>query len=335
LNGPAHRTRIERVVLVVADLEQAERDYVGTLGFTVENRETVGPELIQALRLHGRHGRHPLLPRGRFGLRSAVPPGAGGRRSSLRLGREHVDLVEFARTGRRYPTGSTSTDLWFQHFAIVVDDMEDAYRRVTASDRFRPISRSGPIQLPVASGGVVAFKFRDSDGHPLELLAFTEGRSRDSWRGRPASGPFLGIDHTAMSVADMDTSLGFYSAVLGLSARTCNENGGREQGSLDDVDDVSVRVAQLEPELDAPRLQLLHYRAGSRRPIPRDTASNDIAATHCELRVKALDPLLGALDERGEPVAPEHLVRHRDGTRSTLITSPDGHRILVREDATA
>ena len=80
--------------------------------------------------------------------------------------------------GRPYPPDSTSTDLWFQHMAIIVNDMRDAYQRVMANRRFRPISRHGPVRLPGNSGAVTAFKFRDHDGHPLELLAFPEDVSR-------------------------------------------------------------------------------------------------------------------------------------------------------------
>ena len=79
---------------------------------------------------------------------------ARGRRSLLRLGRERIELLEFtAAAGRPYPPGSTSTDLWFQHMAIVVNDMRHAYQQVMANRRFRPISRHGPVRLPDDSGG--------------------------------------------------------------------------------------------------------------------------------------------------------------------------------------
>ena len=124
---------------------------------------------------------------------------ARGRRSLLRLGRERIELLEFTDSaGRPYPPDSTSTDLWFQHMAIVVNDMTDAYQRVMANRRFRPISRNGPVRLPDSSGGVTAFKFRDHDGHPLELLAFPEGRVPGAWRTANGTGSFLGVDHTAI-----------------------------------------------------------------------------------------------------------------------------------------
>lgn len=66
-------------------------------------------------------------------------------RSSLRLGREQSELLEFTDSaGRPYPPDSTSTDLWFQHMAIVVTDMPYAHRRVLANRGFRPISRNDP-----------------------------------------------------------------------------------------------------------------------------------------------------------------------------------------------
>jgi hypothetical protein len=49
---------------------------------------------------------------------------------------------------------------------------------------------------------VTAFKFRDHDGHPLELLAFPEGRVPGPGRTANGTGPFLGVDHTAIAVRD-------------------------------------------------------------------------------------------------------------------------------------
>lgn len=40
-------------------------------------------------------------------------------------------------------------------------------------------------RLPESSGGVTAFKFRDPDGHPLELLAFPDGKVPSRWGAQP------------------------------------------------------------------------------------------------------------------------------------------------------
>jgi len=305
---------IDRVTLIVSDLDRAEDDYVTTFGCTVEHRADIEPALTGAL---------------------CVPP-ARGRRSLLRMGRERIELLEFTDSaGRPYPPGSTSTDLWFQHMAIVVSDMACAYQRVMANRRFRPISRDGPVRLPENSGGVTAFKFRDQDGHPLELLAFPEGRVPGEWRNANRTGSFLGVDHTAIAVSDSASSAGFFRSVFGFSVGTRTENRGLEQAALDDVDDVDVSVTRLAVDLPAPRLELLHYHVGTRRPIPRDTANNDIVATHCAVRVGSLGAIAAALARRGTPLADHDLMILHGGIRAALVSGPDGHRFLVEERAGA
>ena len=305
---------IDRVTLIVSDLDRAEDDYVKTFGGSVEQRGDIDPALIGVLCVR--------QPR--------------GRRSSLRLGRERIELLEFTDSaGRPYPPDSTSTDLWFQHLAIVVTDMRDAYQQVMANRRFRPISRNGPVRLPGNSGGVTAFKFRDRDGHPLELLAFPDGRVPGEWRSANGTGPFLGVDHTAIAVRDTARSARFFGSVFGFSTGTRTENRGPEQADLDDVDDVHVSVTRLAPDLPAPRLELLHYHVGTRRPIPRNTASNDIVATHCVIRVASLDATAAALARRGTPLADDDLMLLHGGIRAALVSGPDGHRFLAEERAAA
>jgi catechol 2,3-dioxygenase-like lactoylglutathione lyase family enzyme len=305
---------IDRITLIVSDLDRAEEDYVGTFGCRVEQRADIEPSLTRVLCIRR----------------------ARGRRSLLRLGRERVELLEFTDSaGRPYPPDSTSTDLWFQHMAIIVNDMTRAHQRVMANRRFRPISRNGPVRLPENSGGVTAFKFRDHDGHPLELLAFPQGRVPGEWRTANGTGPFLGVDHTAVAVRDTARSARFFRSVFGFSAGTRTENHGPEQDDLDDVDDVRVSVTRLAPDLPAPRLELLHYHTGPRRPIPPDTASNDIVATHSVVRVASLDATAAALARRGTPLADHDLMILRGGIRASLVAGPDGHRFLVEELAAA
>jgi hypothetical protein len=123
--------------------------------------------------------------------------------------------------------------------------------------------------------------------------------------------------------------------VFGFSAGTRTENRGPEQVALDDVDDVHISVTRLAPDRPAPRLELLHYHVGTRRPIPHDTASNDIAATHSVLQVASLDMTAAALERRGTPFTGGGLMVLRGGVRAALISAPDGHRFLVEEQAAA
>ena len=84
----------------------------------------------------------------------------GGRRTSMRIGDQRVDLDRYDRPGRSYPTGAHAADLCFQHLALVTDDAGSAWARAQALGA-TPISRDGPITLPASSGGVTAIKFRD------------------------------------------------------------------------------------------------------------------------------------------------------------------------------
>jgi len=308
--GPA--VLIDRVTLIVPDLDRAEDDYVATFGCSVEQRGGIDPALTGVL----------CISRAR------------GRRSLLRLGRERIELLEFTdMAGRPYPPDSTSTDIWFQHMAIVVNDMTQAHERVMANRRFRPISRNGPVLLPGSSGGVAAFKFRDHDGHPLELLAFPEGHVPAPWRTGNGPGSFLGVDHTAIAVSDAARSAKFFGSVFGFSTGGRTENRGPEQADLDNVDDVHVSVTQLARDLPAPRMELLRYHAGPRRPIPLDTASNDIVATHSVVQVASLDATAAALARHGAPLGDDDLMTLQGGIRAALVSGPDGHRFLAEERA--
>ena len=202
-----------------------------------------------------------------------------------------------------------------------------------ANRRFRPISRQGPVRLPDESGGVTAFKFRDHDGHPLELLAFPAGRVPGEWRNANGTGSFLGVDHTAIGISDSAQQPRFFRSVFGFSAGPRTENRGPEQAELDDVDDVQVSVTQLAPDLPAPRMELLHYHVGTRRPIPHDTASNDIAATHSVVQVASLDATAAALARCGTPLSSDDLMILHGDIPAALVSGPDGHRFLVEERA--
>jgi hypothetical protein len=94
---------------------------------------------------------------------------------------------------------------------------------------------------------------------------------------------------------------------------------------------VQVSVTHLAPDLAAPRLELLHYHVGTRRPIPHDTASNDIAATHCVVQVASLDATAAALARLGTPLSSDDLMILRGGRRAAMVSGPDGHRFLAEQ----
>jgi catechol 2,3-dioxygenase-like lactoylglutathione lyase family enzyme len=196
---------------------------------------------------------HSVIPASELELLGLA---GSGTRVTLRLGSEILALDSFEPRGRAYPEGATAADLLFQHFAIVTSDAGAAWERAQARGAVR-ISIDGPVTLPQSSGGVTAVKFRDPEGHPLELLQFPQAPAR--WHGIGT----LGIDHTAVSVADAGVSRRFYEA-LGLSLHGSTLNQGPAQTALDRLAAVRVEVLPMRPAHTTPHLELLCYRTPRR-----------------------------------------------------------------------
>ncbi len=293
---PKSPLRLGRLALNVADIARSAAFYEGALGF-----EAQGP--IQA----GSSGRAALL---------------GGRFESLALslGAARLELSRFFGGSAPYPAQSRANDLWFQHFAILCDDIEARAQAVVRAGG-QPISRHGPERLPAASGGVTAYKFRDPDGHPLELLARASGdggrAGRESTSGLPAT-----VDHTAMSVTDMSRALAFYQTVLGLEAGTDHINTGIEQDRLDGLSGVKVRVVGLRTGAPGPHLELLGYETPRGRAAPLDP--RDIAATRTVFEAPDLHALEGRLARAARP---------RRAGDAVLSQDPDGHWLLFEPEA--
>lgn len=196
--------------------------------------------------------------------------GGGGMRITMALGPSRIDLDCYAMAGRPYPTERSASDRIFQHLALVTDDARAAWHRARAAGA-TPISRQQPVALPPSSGGVTAVKLRDPDGHPLEFTQFPAGANVD-WQGSGV----LGIDHSAIVVADLLASRRFY-AQHGLAEGERMLNQGPTQVALDGIDDVVVDIVPVLPAQAPPHIELLGYRDRAGGSV--HLAASDIAAT--------------------------------------------------------
>jgi catechol 2,3-dioxygenase-like lactoylglutathione lyase family enzyme len=258
--------------------------------------------------------------------------GAQGSALPLRLGEQTIELLAFTRHGALYPSDIACDDLRFQHIAIVVADMESAYSRLRACAGWTAITRPAPQRLPASSGGVTAFKFRDPEGHPLELIAFSPDNVPPRWRRAPhRHGPCLGVDHSAIVVSDAASSVAFYQEVLGFSVVGGSLNCGREQEQLDAVPDAVVEVTALDPEAEnPPHLELLCYRSPDRpRGALAALRSNDIAATRLTLEVDDLPALEQRLAAARARFISAGTVTLQDNRPALLARDPDGHALLL------
>lgn len=308
-------TAVGAIGMTVADADRSADFYGRVLGFERGFDAEVTGEHYERLQ-------------GVFGLRLRVV--------RMRLGDEALDLMEYLTPrGRPIPADSRSDDRWFQHVAIIVSDMDRAYAHLRAHrvEHASPEPQRLPDWNP-AAGGIRAFYFKDPDGHPLEILGFPPGKGDPRWH-RADGRLFLGIDHTAIVVANTTRSLACYRDALGLVVAGESENWGPEQERLNNVFGARLRITTLRSPA-GPGIELLEYLAPrSGRAIPADVRANDLA--HWQISLHTTDAVgfrraLGggacAVVSADVVTAPGRELRF---TRGFLGRDPDGHAFHVIE----
>jgi catechol 2,3-dioxygenase-like lactoylglutathione lyase family enzyme len=252
----------------------------------------------------------------------------------MKLGDESIELVQFiAPRGRPVPVDSHSNDVWFQHVAVIVSDMDRAYR-VLRENKVE-FASSEPQRLPdwnKNAAGIKAFYFKDPDEHPVEILQFPEGKGDPKWH-QAGNRLFLGIDHTAIVVSNTDASLKFYRNLLGLHIAGESENYGTEQEHLNNVYGAHLRITSLRAAA-GPGIELLEYlspRDG--RPIPVDEHSNDLVHRETELEIGDAEAALAPLRAAKAPfISASDVSFHGAGlsiVQGFAVRDPDGHAIGI------
>jgi catechol 2,3-dioxygenase-like lactoylglutathione lyase family enzyme len=298
--------------LTVADLDRALEFYTGVLGFTkVAEAEVLGEAWEHRS--------------GVFGARLRV--------ARLRLGEEELELTQFlAPRGRPFPQDSRGNDRWFQHVAIIVSDMDRAYARLREFNVEH--ASTAPQTIPAwntAAAGIRAFYFRDPDGHFLEILSFPPGKGAPKWQSRDAL--FLGIDHTAIVVANTDSSLAFYRDRLGMRVAGAGENHGTEQEHLNNVFGARLRITSVRAAA-GPAIEFLEYIAPrDGRPYPADARANDLLHWQTRLVARSVDVAERRLRAAHATFVSPGTVTLPDARlgfgRALLVRDPDGHAMEV------
>lgn len=311
-NQPVGATAVTSIGMTVSDLDRSVEFYTTVLGFVVQRTVELAGDDYETLS-------------GVFGARVRV--------AELALGDERLELTQYlAPEGRPFPADTRSNDRWFQHVAIVVRDMDRAYSHLRRH-RVRHAS-SGPQRLPAANpnaGDIQAFYFKDPDGHHLEVIWFPPGKGDPRWH-RPGQALFLGIDHTAIVVADTERSLRFYRDLLGFAVGGQSRNYGIEQARLNNVEGASLLITGLRLPA-GPGVEFLEYLTpGPGRPFPADARANDLVHWETTLRTSRADgvDLLGSwgvpLVSRAVASMADTLLRFR---RGVVVRDPDGHAVRL------
>jgi len=316
--APADATRdavvsaVDSVAIPVTDMERAVDFYTHVLAFhVVADHEVTGSDYEHFL--------------GVFGTRLRVV--------RLALGEEAIELMQFlAPRGRSLPEDLRSNDRAFQHVAIIVSDMDQAYARLR--EHHVEHASTAPQRLPDSNpnaGGIEAFYFRDPDGNFLEILHFPPGKGARRWQSRDAL--FLGVDHTAIVVADTAASLHYYRDLLGLKVAGESDNYGTEQEHLNNVFGAHLRITALRAAR-GPGVELLEYLAPrTGRAVPPDSQANDRWYWQINFVVARPETIY-------EKSGIEHVARVSSGivtlgspalglARGFVMRDPDGHAAAI------
>ncbi len=305
---------IASVGFTVSDMERSVAFYRDVLTFKpVSDVEVDGPEYDQFW--------------GIFGVRARVV--------KLQLGEQQLELIEFLSPPdlRPIPMPSYSHDLWFQHFAIVVRDMEAAWARMR-KHHVRQISPR-PQTIPAsntAAAGIKAIKFRDPDGHNLELLWFPDGKGHPRWH-QTGTDLFMGIDHTAMTIRSTESSTKFYRDLLGMTVAGGTLNMGSTQQYLDSLPGARTRVTGLTPKASPPGLEFLEYELPTAgRLFPADSHPTDLWHWQTTLVVSDVEAAASALRDTARFLSSSvvTLPDQRLGfTKGLVVRDPDGHAMAI------
>src|SRR5881394_2668880 len=299
---------VESIGMTVSDMDRAVEFYSALTFQKISDVEVLGEQFEHL--------------EGVFGARMRIV--------RMQLGKEYLDLIEYlAPRGRPIPVDSRSNDLWFQHIAIVVRDMDQAFAKLREL-KVQFVS-TAPQTLPAsipAAGGIKAFYFRDPDQHNLEIIYFPPGKGDPRWQEK-TDNLFLGIDHTAIGISNTDASLNFYRDLLELGKAGESENFGTEQEHLNQVFGAHLRITGMRSSV-GPGIEFLEYltpRDG--RPRPADVHANDIVHWQTMVATDDVDVLAKKLqDSHVRFVSSGVIVMPKDKagfSKGALVSDPDGH----------
>src|SRR5438046_10036830 len=143
------KVAVESIGMTVSDMDRSVEFYSALTFQKVSDVEVLGEEFEHL--------------QGVFGARMRIV--------RMQLGNEYVDLTQYlAPPGRPIPADSRSNDLWFQHIAIVVRDMDQAFEKLRAL-KVQFVS-TGPHTLPPSiksAAGAQAIYFSDPTPRTLDI----------------------------------------------------------------------------------------------------------------------------------------------------------------------
>ncbi len=301
--------KVEAIGITVSDMNKSVKFYTEVLGFTKINDEELQDEAHEKLE-------------GLFGLHIRVV--------RMQLGDERIELTDYLTAGgRSIPEDAKANDLFFQHIAIVVSDMDKAYAHL--KDHGVVYVSTAPQTLPetnAAAAGIKAFYFQDPDKHNLELIYFPKGKGQDKWQ-KTNGKIFLGIDHTAIGISNTSGSLQFYAAALGIERKGESFNFGTEQEHLNNVQGASLHITGLRAAA-GPGIEFLEYlKPGAGKKYPADTRADDIWYWQTVLVTDDTEKAYDRLKQANAIFVSKGIVTLGKNKKAFIVRDPDGHAVMI------
>lgn len=307
-------SKVECIGITVKDMGRSLKFYTEVLGFKKISEAELSGKEVENLK-------------GLFGINIKI--------ARLQLGDEIIELTDYLTTGgRSIPEDQKSNDLFFQHIAIVVSDMEKAYEHLRKYnvEHVSTAPQTLPKSIPAAEG-IKAFYFHDPDNHNLELIYFPAGKGNKKWQQRNGK-IFLGIDHTAIGVSSTKGSHDFYMGLLGIQRKGESWNKGIEQEHLNNVEGASLHITGYGVA-EGPGIEFLQYiLPGPGKPYPQPSRADDIWHWQTTLVVNNAQELFDRLKATNAVFVSRELVnQHASGrhTQSFIVRDPDGHALLIKQ----
>ncbi len=305
-----------RVAITVKELSRSIEFYTNILNF----------------KLVGRYNLNNPAAGWLFGLTDASQV-FGVEVAVMALGDEIIELMEFQNSAptKGIPVDTASNDLWFQHLAIVVSNIELAWEHLKKFD-IESISPS-PQRLPkyLQAAGISAYYFNDPDGHVLELIHFPADKGDSKWHTNKA-GLFLGIDHTAIVVQNTQNSITYYQN-LGFEIKSQTENYGPQQEKLNQVEDSHLLITGLKLGQGMGVEMLDFIKPENGRPIPGTSQPYDLIYWHTVIEVDDLTTTFNWMKAQGSQLVSTKITRLLDWQKNVfegfIARDYDGHATLI------
>lgn len=308
-------TKVDAIGITVKDMNRSLQFYTEVLSFKKISDTELAGEQYEKLK-------------GIFGLHIRVV--------RLQLGDEFIELTDYLTTGgRSIPEDQKSNDLSFQHIAVVVRDMDKAFRHVKKYnvEFVSTAPQTLPKSIPGADG-IKAFYFHDPDNHNLELIFFPKGKGQAKWQNNNGK-IFLGIDHTAIGVSSTEKSHQFYADLLGIERKGDSWNKGIEQEHLNNVEGASLHITGYRTE-SGPGIEFLQYIIpGPGKIYPEDTRADDCWFWQTTLVTENAEALYNKIKTAGYIFVSKGLVHSMINglhSKSFITKDPDGHAVLIMEN---